>query len=55
MTKYLIVATLQVGYEIPVEAEDEQSALATLDKWIDEDFKPYTAQATWDFEVLENE
>jgi hypothetical protein len=55
MTKYLIVATLQVGYEIPIEAEDEQSALATLDKWIDEDFKPYTAQATWDFDVLEND
>ena len=55
MGKYLIVATRKSEYEIEIEADDEQSALATLDDWIADDFEPYIQQNTWDFEVLENE
>jgi hypothetical protein len=55
MGKYLIVATRTSEYEIEVEAEDEQSALATLDEWIADDFEEYIRQNAWDFEVLVNE
>jgi hypothetical protein len=55
MPKYTIVATLQVEYEVPMEAEDEQEALEMLDDWISDDFKPYQVQATWDFDVLEED
>jgi hypothetical protein len=53
--KYLIVATSTNEYEIEVEAEDEQAALATLDDWIADDFQDYAVQGTWDFDVLVNE
>lgn len=55
MPKYMIVATAKNEYEIEVEADDEQSALATLDDWIADDFQDFLIQGTWDFEVLENE
>ena len=55
MSKFIIVATLEVGYEVPIEAEDEQSALAMLDEWIDQDFEPYQKDACWNFDVLEIE
>ena len=55
MPKYLITAILQVQYEIEVEAKDEDGAMAVIDEWIDEDFKPHQTTATWDFEVQENE
>ncbi len=55
MTKYLIIATRVSEYEILVEAEDEQAALATLDDWIADDFEDYNQTNTWDFDVLETE
>jgi hypothetical protein len=55
MTKYLITAVLQVEYAIEVEAESEDKALATLNDWIDDDFKPHQTNAVWDFEIQENE
>ena len=55
MPKYLIVATRVSEYEILVEADDEQSALATLDDWIADDFEEYIQQNTWDFDVLETQ
>jgi hypothetical protein len=55
MPKYMIVATAKNEYEIEVEADDEQSALATLDDWIADDFEEYIQQNTWDFDVLETQ
>ena len=55
MSKFLIVATLEVGYEVPIEAEDSEAALAMLDEWIDQDFEPYQKDACWNFDVLEIE
>ena len=55
MPKYLVRAYLQVEYLVPVEAEDEESALQALDEWIDDDFKQYQTDAVWDFEVQEDE
>lgn len=55
MPRFIIVATSTFEYEVPVIAEDEQEALATLDHWIAEDFANYQKNATWDFEVLEDE
>lgn len=55
MTKYLITAVLQVEYEIEVEATNEDEAQASLNEWIDDDFKPYQTNAVWDFEIQENE
>lgn len=55
VSKYLIVATRVSEYEILVEAEDEQAALATLDDWIADDFEEHIQQNTWDFDVLETE
>ena len=55
MPKYMIVATCKSEYEIEVEADDEQAALATLDDWIADDFEDYNQMNTWDFEVLLNE
>ena len=55
MPRFLIVATSKFEYEVPVIAEDEQEALATLNDWIASDFADYQKDATWDFEVLEDE
>ena len=55
LPRFIIVATSTFEYEVPVIAEDEQEALATLDHWIAEDFANYQKNATWDFEVLEDE
>ena len=55
MTKYLVVATRKSEYEIEVEAEDEQSALAWLDDCTADDFEEHIQQNTWDFEVFVNE
>ncbi len=55
MPKYLITAVSKFEYEVPVIAEDEEEALATLDDWIAEDFANYQVDAVWDFEVVENE
>lgn len=53
MSKYVVVATLQVEYEVPIEAKDSEAALGMLDEWIDQDFQPYQKNACWNFEVLE--
>jgi hypothetical protein len=55
MNKYLVTATLQVEYEVPVIAEDEEQALATLDDWIADDFKDYQTDAVWSLGVIEND
>jgi hypothetical protein len=55
VSKYLIVATRVSEYEILVEAEDEQAALATIDDWIADDFEEYNQMNTWDFDVLETQ
>ena len=55
MTKYLVTATRTTEYEIEVEAEDEQSALAIFEDWIADDFEEHITQNAWDFEVLVNE
>ena len=52
MTKYLITATLQVEYQVPVEAEDEMAAYAVLDDWIADDFENYQTDAVWDFDAV---
>ena len=55
MGKYLVTATRTTEYEIEVEAEDEQSALAIFEDWIADDFEEHITQNAWDFEVLVNE
>ena len=55
MRKYLITATVQIEYLVPVEAESEDAAYQALDEWIDDDFKQYQTDAVWDFEVQEDE
>jgi hypothetical protein len=55
MPRFVIVATSTFEYEVPVIAEDEEEALATLDDWIAEDFANYQKDATWSFDVLESE
>lgn len=55
MPRFIIVATSTFEYEVPVIAKDEEEALATLDDWIASDFEHYQKDATWDFEVLEDE
>jgi len=53
--KYLVTATLQVEYQIPIEAPNEESAIGILDLFFDEDFKPFQTNAVWSFEAKENE
>jgi hypothetical protein len=55
MTKYLITATRTSEYEIEVEAEDEEYALAWISDWIADDFEEHITQNAWDFEVSVNE
>jgi hypothetical protein len=55
MRQYLITATVQIEYLIPVEAENEDSAYQALDEWIIDDFEPYKNHAQWDFEIQDNE
>jgi hypothetical protein len=55
LPRFIIVATSTFEYEVPVIAEDEEEALATLDDWIAEDFAHYQKDATWSFEVVESE
>ena len=55
MPNYTIIATKTVEYRVSaVDFEDEESALASLDDWIADDFTEddiYSAQ--WDYEVVE--
>jgi hypothetical protein len=55
MRKYLITATVRTEYLVPVEAESEDAAYASLDDWILDDFDPYKNHAEWDFEIQDNE
>ena len=55
MPRFLITAVSTFEYQVPVIAEDEEQALATLNDWIASDFKDYQTDAVWDFEVEEDE
>jgi hypothetical protein len=56
MPNYIITATKVTEFEIDaVDFPDEESALASLDNWISDDFEAFAVQGTWDFEVLLNE
>jgi len=55
MPRYFITATSTFEYQVPVIADDEEQALATLDDWIASDFADYQVDAVWDFEVEEDE
>lgn len=55
MRKYLITATVQIEYLVPVEAENEDAAYQALDEWIIDDFEPYKNNAHWDFEIQDND
>ena len=49
MTKHLVVATLTKEYQIFVEAENSEDAIASLDDWIADDFEEFETGARWDF------
>jgi hypothetical protein len=51
MPRYFITATSTFEYKVPVIADNEDEALATLDDWIASDFADYQTDATWSFEV----
>jgi hypothetical protein len=53
MTKHLVVATLTKEYEISVEAENPEDAIASLDDWIADDFEEFETGARWDFLAVE--
>jgi hypothetical protein len=55
MPRFLITATSTFEYSVPVIADDEDEALATLDDWIASDFADYQTDATWTFEVEDKE
>ena len=55
MRKYLITATVQIEYLVPVEADNESAALQALDEWIIDDFENYKNHAEWNFDVKETE
>ena len=54
MNKYLVTATMQVEYQVPVEAKNEYEAIKKLDDWIDDDFQPYQTNAVWDIFAQED-
>ena len=55
MRNYLITATVQIEYLVPVEAENEDAAYASLDDWIIDDFEPYKNHADSHFDIQDNQ
>ena len=53
MSAYLVKAVQCLVYEIVVEAEDEDKAIASVDAWIEDDFKDYQVDSSWQFDVEE--
>jgi hypothetical protein len=53
MTKHIVQATLTKTYEISVEAENPEDAIASLDDWIADDFEEFETGARWDFIAVE--
>jgi len=52
MPKFTVYATMTKTYEVEVEAEDNASAIASLDDWIEDDFEDYKTDGKWDLEAI---
>ena len=48
MPKFTVYATQTKNYQIEVEAEDEGSAIASLDDWIEDDFEEFEVTGGWE-------
>lgn len=48
MPKFTVTAVQTKTYEIEVEAEDEASAIASLDEWIEDDFEEFEVTGGWE-------
>ena len=55
MPKYLVTAYRIAEYQVEVEAENERSALESLDNWVSDDFEDYEVQVEWTLEADLNE
>jgi hypothetical protein len=49
--KYTITATQTKVYEIEVEAEDADSAIDSLNEWIEDDFQDFAVDGKWELEA----
>jgi hypothetical protein len=47
MSAYLVRATQVIVYEVVVDADNEDKAIASLDEWIAEDFANYQVDSSW--------
>jgi phosphotransferase system HPr-like phosphotransfer protein len=48
MPRFTVYATQTKNYQIEVEAEDETSAIASLDEWIEDDFEDFEVTGGWE-------
>ena len=53
MPKYVVTAISQFEYRVPVQAADEEEALAELDDYIASELADYQVDAVWTYEVEE--
>ena len=51
MAEFLVKAVRLQEFEVPVEAEDMEAALRSLDDWIADDFEPFATYGEWQLEV----
>ena len=52
MPKFTVYATMTKTYEVEVEADNEASAIESLDDWIADDFEEFETGAKWDLEAI---
>ena len=52
MAKFTVYATMTKTYEVKVKADNEASAIASLDDWIADDFEEFETGAKWDLEAM---
>ena len=53
MPKYIVTAVSRFEYRVPVQAADEEEALAELDDYIASELADYESKQTWTYEVEE--
>ena len=52
MPKFTVYATMTKNYAVEVEADNEASAIASLDDWIADDFEEFETGGRWDLEAM---